>query len=89
MRTAEHLGGVRVDGVDVDKSWHAAARRHAAQYLDVEKNPDWREEIFTKLLTEEDQIKNLPEKYRARIRDEEKLMTLLRKAHAEHEVAAR
>lgn len=67
----------------------AAARRHAAQYLDVEKDPDWREEIFTKLLTEESQIKKLPDKYRTRIREQDKLIALLRKAHTEHELATR
>jgi tellurite resistance protein TerC len=29
----------------------------------------------------------LPEKYRVRIREEDKLMTLLRKAHAEHDAS--
>jgi tellurite resistance protein TerC len=65
----------------------SAARRHAAEYLDVEKDPAWREEIFGKLLTEEEQLKKLPEKYRVRIREEDKLMALLRKAHAEHDAS--
>jgi tellurite resistance protein TerC len=65
----------------------SAARRHATEYLDVEKDPAWRESIFTKLLAEEAEIRRLPEKYRARIREEDKLMTLLRKAHAEHDTA--
>ncbi len=65
----------------------SAARRYAAEYLDVEKDPTWREEIFGKLLTEEAQLKKLPEKYRARIREEEKLMALLKKAHADHDAS--
>ncbi|MDQ3765240.1 MAG: TerC family protein [Actinomycetota bacterium] len=65
----------------------SAARRHATEYLDVEKDPAWREEIFGKLLAEEAQLKKLPEKYRARIREEEKLMALLRQAHAEHDAS--
>ncbi len=65
----------------------SAARRHAAEYLDVEKDPRWRESIFEKLLAEEAEIRKLPEKYRARIREEDKLMSLLRKAHAEHDAA--
>jgi tellurite resistance protein TerC len=65
----------------------SAARRYAAEYLDVEKDPAWREEIFSKLLAEEAQLKKLPEKYRARIREEEKLMALLKKAHAEHDAS--
>jgi tellurite resistance protein TerC len=62
----------------------AAARRHAGAYLDVEKEPEVREAIFAKLCAEEHILKQLPEKYRARIREEEKLMTLLKRAHAEH-----
>ncbi|GAA1265304.1 TerC/Alx family metal homeostasis membrane protein [Pseudonocardia aurantiaca] len=65
----------------------STARRHATEYLDVEKDPRWRESIFTKLLAEEAEIRKLPEKYRARIREEDKLMSLLRKAHAEHDAA--
>jgi tellurite resistance protein TerC len=65
----------------------SAARRHATEYLDVEKDPAWREEIFGKLLTEEEQLKKLPEKYRVRIREEDKLITLLRNAHAEHDAS--
>jgi tellurite resistance protein TerC len=63
----------------------SAARRHASEYLDVETDPARREDIFRRLLAEEAQIKQLPEKYRARIREEEKLMTLLGKAHAVHD----
>lgn len=62
-----------------------AARRHASEYLDVEAVPAERERIFNKLLVEEEQMKSLPEKYRARIREEEKLMALLERAHAERD----
>jgi tellurite resistance protein TerC len=64
----------------------SAARRHARQYLETETDPAQREEIFRQLLAEERTLKRLPEKYRARIREEEKLMTLLRRAHEEHDV---
>jgi tellurite resistance protein TerC len=67
----------------------ASARRHAIEYLDVETDPALREEIFAKLLGEERTLKQLPEKYRARIREQEKLMALLRRAHTEHSVPAR
>jgi tellurite resistance protein TerC len=67
------------------QNYVAAARRHAAEYLEVETDSARREEIFAKLLTEEAQIRTLPEKYRARIREEDKLMALLRRAHAEHD----
>jgi tellurite resistance protein TerC len=62
-----------------------AARHHAIEYLDVETDPARREEIFAKLATEIEVIKSLPEKYRARIRQEEKLMALFTAAREEHE----
>src|SRR5215204_6174927 len=62
-----------------------AARHHAMEYLDVETDPARREEIFAKLATEIEVIKSLPEKYRARIRQEEKLMALFAAAGEEHE----
>jgi tellurite resistance protein TerC len=63
------------------------ARRHASEYLDAdfESDPALREHIFADLEAEEAQLRQLPEKYRARIRDEEKLMSLLQRAHDEHE----
>ena len=65
----------------------SAARRHATEYLEIETDSAHREEIFAKLLAEEAHIRALPEKYRARIREEDKLMALLRRAHAEHDAA--
>ncbi len=62
----------------------ASARRHAVEYLDIETDPARRAEVFAALLAEEATLKQLPEKYRARIREEEKLMALLKRAHAEH-----
>jgi tellurite resistance protein TerC len=62
-----------------------AARRHAREYIDVETDAVHRATIFAKLCAEEAILKQLPEKYRARIRAEEELMTLLRQAHATHE----
>ena len=63
----------------------SGARRHAAGYLDVEKDPERRETVYRKLLTEEAVIRKLPEKYRAKIREEDRLMDLLRRAHAAHD----
>lgn len=65
----------------------ASARRHATEYLDIESDPALREEIFGKLCAEEAILKQLPEKYRARIREQEKLMNILKRAHAEHGAA--
>ena len=63
------------------------ARRHASQYLDTnfETDPQLRSKIWDKLVGEEETMRALPEKYRARIREEDKLMRLLGEAHAEHE----
>lgn len=66
----------------------SAARRHATEYLTCETDPAVREDVFRKLLAEEAQLRRLPEKQRAKIRQEEQLMTLLRRAHAEHDVYA-
>jgi tellurite resistance protein TerC len=66
----------------------SGARRHATEYLMCEIDPAVRENLFQMLLAEEANLRRLPEKYRARIREEEKLMELLRRAHAEHEVRA-
>jgi tellurite resistance protein TerC len=38
------------------------------------------------MVAEEEQMKRLPEKYRAKIREEEKLMALLKEAHAQHDL---
>ncbi|GAB1511293.1 TerC family protein [Actinophytocola sp. KF-1] len=63
----------------------ASARRHAIEFLEIEEDdPARRAEVFAMLCTEEMTLKRLPEKYRARIREEEKLMDLLYRAHAEH-----
>jgi tellurite resistance protein TerC len=65
----------------------SGARRHATQYLDAnfEADPGLRQKIYDQLLAEEATLRALPEKYRARIREEDKLMRLLQQAHAEHD----
>jgi tellurite resistance protein TerC len=65
----------------------AAARRHATEYLETENDPAYEDELFARLLREEEQLRALPEKYRARIRSERELMELLQRAHAEHDEA--
>jgi len=62
----------------------SAARHHAIEYLDVETDAGRREEIFADITAEIEVIKGLPEKYRARIRQEDDLMALFERAHAEH-----
>ncbi|MEV4352303.1 TerC family protein [Actinoplanes sp. NPDC049596] len=67
------------------QTYVAAARRHATEFLDIETDPAYCDEIFHKLLVEEARLKGLPEKYRARIRSEDELMELLRRAHRLHD----
>ena len=64
-----------------------AARHHATEYLDIETNPARREEVYSRLVTEIDIIKGLPERYRKRIREERELMELLERARTEHDGA--
>jgi len=65
----------------------SGARRHAQEYLDerYDSDPQVRLEIYRRMLARESQLRSLPEKYRARIRDESDLVGLLRRAHAKHE----
>jgi tellurite resistance protein TerC len=63
----------------------AAARRHATEFLDIETDPRYCDEIYHRLLDEEAHLKSLPEKYRARIRQQDELMALLRRAHRVHD----
>jgi tellurite resistance protein TerC len=67
------------------QTYVTAARRHAREFLDVETDPAYCDEIFHRLLNEEANLRRLPEKYRARIRAEEELMRLLREAHEVHD----
>jgi tellurite resistance protein TerC len=68
------------------QTYVSAARRHAREYVDIEPDPAYCDEIYHKLLKEEAQLRSLPEKYRQRIREEHELMELLlRTAHRVHE----
>jgi tellurite resistance protein TerC len=67
------------------QTYVSGARRHAKEFLTIEQDPAYCDEIFHKLLLEEDRIKTLPEKYRKRIRQEDELMDLLHDAHTVHE----
>ncbi|BBZ60061.1 TerC family protein [Mycolicibacterium monacense] len=65
-----------------------SAQRHATTYLNKTyygEDAAEREKAFAKLCAEEQQIKQMPPKYRAMIRREDDLMDLLRRAHAEHD----
>ncbi|MET1022027.1 MAG: TerC family protein [Arthrobacter sp.] len=67
----------------------SGAKRHATDYLDLNYETDLaeRDRIFSKMVSEEDQLRKLPEKYKRLIRNETEFMDLLRKAHAEHDEA--
>ena len=67
------------------QTYVSAARRHASEFLDIETDPKYCDEIYHKLVTEEEKIRELPEKYRARIRQEDELMALLERAHRTHD----
>ena len=67
------------------QTYVTAARRHAREYLDVETDPAYCDQIFHRLLAEEAHLRRLPDKYRERIRAEEELMRLLREAHEVHD----
>ncbi len=62
-----------------------AARRHANEFLDVETDPAYCDEIYHRLLEEERNIAGLPEKYKRRVRQQEELMELLQRAHRVHD----
>ena len=66
------------------QTYVANARRHAHEFLDIDQDPTYCDEVFHRLLREEEQIKRLPEKHRRRIRAEADLMDLLRRAHEKH-----
>ncbi|WP_024365296.1 TerC family protein [Arthrobacter sp. TB 26] len=67
----------------------SGAKRHAIDYLDLNYETDIveRERIFTKMVSEEEQLRTLPEKYKRLIRHETEVMELLHRAHAEHDKA--
>jgi tellurite resistance protein TerC len=66
-------------------TYSSAARRHASEFLDIETEPRYCDEIYHKLIDEVDHIKALPEKYRAEVRKQEELMTLLERANRLHD----
>jgi tellurite resistance protein TerC len=71
------------------QTYVAAARRHADEFLNVAGNdPGYCDEVYHKLVDEEAHLRRLPEKYKARIREERELMDLLDAAHRRHDEGA-
>ena len=68
------------------QTYVAAARRHADEFLNVAGNdPDYCDFVYHKLVDEEAHLRKLPEKYKAKIREEDELMDLLDRAHRRHD----
>ncbi len=67
------------------QTYVAEARRHAREFLEIDQDPQYCDDVYHKLVNEEANIRELPEKYRARIRQEDELMNLLERAHRVHE----
>ncbi|GLY03469.1 putative membrane protein [Actinoplanes sp. NBRC 101535] len=67
------------------RTYVSAARRHATEFLDIETDAAYCDEIYHRLLVEEANLRSLPARHRERIRREEDLMELLNRAHREHE----
>ncbi|MDT5042737.1 MAG: tellurite resistance protein TerC [Actinoplanes sp.] len=68
------------------QTYVAAARRHADEFLNVAGNdPVYCDEVYHRLVDEETHLRSLPERYRARIRQERELMDLLAAAHRRHD----
>lgn len=68
------------------------ARRHAKAYLDLgyTNDPEERDRVYGLLLKEEAALRDLPEKYRSALREEdEDLVDLLEQVHARHDEAVR
>ncbi|MDA0632199.1 TerC family protein [Nonomuraea sp. MCN248] len=62
----------------------SAARRYATRLLDEECEPEECAYFYRKLQAEEEELRRLPEKYRAKIREDEQLMDMLRRVHELH-----
>jgi tellurite resistance protein TerC len=63
----------------------AAARRRAIEFLDIEKDPTYCDELYHRLLDEERQLRSLPPKHQERLGKERDLVDLLRRAHRAHD----
>ena len=71
------------------KNMVSGAKRHAKEYVDLNYETDMaeREAIFNKMVREEQELRELPEKYKRLIRDQTEFMNLIKQAHAEHDAA--
>jgi tellurite resistance protein TerC len=64
----------------------ATLRRQATSYLEVEADPDYREQLYAQLLEEELRLRTrLPDRLRRHLRADGDLMSLIARVHAEHD----
>ncbi|MEU4570923.1 TerC family protein [Nonomuraea sp. ATR24] len=62
----------------------SCARRCATAYLEDDLDPAERDATYRRLVIEEERLRGLPEKFRAKLREDERLMSLIRRAHERH-----
>ncbi|TXK34818.1 TerC family protein [Nonomuraea sp. C10] len=62
----------------------SATRRYATRLLDEECSPEECAYFYRRLQDEEEELRRLPEKYRAKIREDEQLMDMLRRVHEKY-----
>ncbi|MEV4839169.1 TerC family protein [Nonomuraea sp. NPDC049486] len=62
----------------------SATRRYATRLLDEECSPEECAHFYRRLQDEEEELRRLPEKYRAKIREDEQLMDMLRRVHEKY-----
>ncbi|GAA4592822.1 tellurite resistance protein TerC [Actinoplanes octamycinicus] len=67
------------------RTYVAGARRRATEFLDVETDPEYCDELYHQLLGDEAHLNGLPEKYQDRVQRHTDLRELLDRAHRVHD----
>lgn len=65
----------------------SSVRRHAVEYLEVEDDPNVRRQVYEAFLEEERKLAEVPAKYQAKIREDDKLNELIQRTHSEHDLS--
>ncbi|WIM95727.1 TerC family protein [Actinoplanes oblitus] len=66
------------------RAYVAGARRRATEFLDVETDPEYCDELYHQLLDDETHLNGLPERYQDRVQRHTDLRELLDRAHRVH-----
>ncbi|GGL01893.1 putative membrane protein [Mangrovihabitans endophyticus] len=66
------------------KTSMSAVRRHAREFLDVEPDPAYCDELYHRLVEDEERLQQLPDRFRQEADDDSELQDLLRRAHEVH-----